>query len=142
MPDCKTVGFFKISKEIGKAWRKSLTRAKRASNTRPQGVLGESKKNRLSPVSLPVFSLVADLLFDCSHVLEYAKIPTVLQSISMLSLRIVNRFRFFHPKYRNENRSCKKRQQKGYSVTSGPKCGRRYFWLFSIAYEQLWICMQ
>ena len=28
--DCKTVGFFlKISKEIGKAWRKSLTRAKR-----------------------------------------------------------------------------------------------------------------
>ena len=30
--DCKTVGFFlKISQEIGKAWRKSLTRAKRAS---------------------------------------------------------------------------------------------------------------
>ena len=36
MLDCKTVGFFlKISKEIGKAWRKSLTRAKRASLTRP-----------------------------------------------------------------------------------------------------------
>ena len=34
--DCKTVGFFlKISKEIGKAWHKSLTRAKRASFTRP-----------------------------------------------------------------------------------------------------------
>ena len=34
--DCKTVGFFrKISKEIGKAWRKSLTRAKHASLTRP-----------------------------------------------------------------------------------------------------------
>ena len=34
--DCKTVGFFlKISKEIGKGWRKSLTRAKRASLTRP-----------------------------------------------------------------------------------------------------------
>ena len=32
--DCKTVGFFlKISKEIGKAWRKSRTRAKRASLT-------------------------------------------------------------------------------------------------------------
>ena len=32
--DCKTVGFFlKISKEIGKAWRESLTRAKRASLT-------------------------------------------------------------------------------------------------------------
>ena len=36
MLDCKTVGFFlKISKEIGKAWRKSLMRAKRASLTRP-----------------------------------------------------------------------------------------------------------
>ena len=34
--DCKTVFFFlKISKEIGKAWRKSLTHAKRASRTRP-----------------------------------------------------------------------------------------------------------
>ena len=34
--DCKTVGFFlKISKEIGKAWGKTLTRAKRASLTRP-----------------------------------------------------------------------------------------------------------
>ena len=35
--DCETVGFFflKISKEIGKAWRKSLSRAKRASFTRP-----------------------------------------------------------------------------------------------------------
>ena len=35
--------FLKISKEIGKAWRKSLTRAKHASLTRPTG---------LSPVSL------------------------------------------------------------------------------------------
>ena len=53
--DCKTVGFFlKISKEIGKAWRKSITRAKRES--------------LLSPVSLSVFSLVPDLLFDCSRV--------------------------------------------------------------------------
>ena len=67
--DCKTVGFFlQISKEIGKAWRKSLTRAKRASLT------------RLSPVSLSVFSVVPDLLFDCSRLLEYAKIRTVLQS--------------------------------------------------------------
>ena len=34
--DCKTVGFFlKISKEIGKAWGKTLTRAKLASLTRP-----------------------------------------------------------------------------------------------------------
>ena len=65
-------------------------RAKRASSRREQ-------KNRLYPVLLSVFSLVADLLFDCSRVLEYAKIATVLQSITMLSLRIVNRFRFFIP---------------------------------------------
>ena len=66
--DCKTVGsFLKISKEIGKAWRKSLTDAK-----------------HLSPVSLSVFRLVPDLLFDCSRVLEYAKIRTVLQSSILL----------------------------------------------------------
>jgi len=54
----QTVSFFlKISKEIGKVWRK-----------------------RLSPVSLSVFSLIPDLLFDCSCVLEDAKIRTVLQS--------------------------------------------------------------
>ena len=35
---------------------------------------------RLSRVSLSVFSLVPDLLFDCSRVLEYAKTRTVLQS--------------------------------------------------------------
>ena len=29
---------------------------------------------------ISVFSLVPDLLFDCSRVLEYAKIRTVLQS--------------------------------------------------------------
>ena len=46
--------FLKISKEIGKAWRKSRTRA---SLTRQ------------------------DLLFDRSRVLEYAKIRTVLQSM-------------------------------------------------------------
>ena len=71
--DCKTVGFFlKISKEIGKAWRKSFTRAKRV--------------RRLSPVSLFVFTLVPDLLFDCSRVLEYAKIRTVLQSSVYITL--------------------------------------------------------
>ena len=37
----------------------------------------------LSPVSLSVFSLIPDLLFDCSRVLEYAKIRTVLQSTYM-----------------------------------------------------------
>ena len=78
--DWKTVRFFlKISKEIGKAWLKNLTRAKRASLTRPTGETKE-KKPRLSPVTLSVFSLIPDLLFDCSRVLEYAKMRTVLQS--------------------------------------------------------------
>ena len=35
------------------------------------------RKTRLSPVSLSVFSLVPDLLLDCSRILEYAKIQTV-----------------------------------------------------------------
>ena len=75
--DYKTVGFFlKISKEIGKAWRKSLTRAKRASRA-----CEAREKKPLSPVSRSVFSLVPDFLFDCSRLLEYAKIRTVLQSL-------------------------------------------------------------
>ena len=70
--DCKTVGFFlKISKETGKAWRKSLTRAKRASLTRPS-------VGSVSPQSRCLFSAS----FDCSRVLEYAKIRTVLRSIN------------------------------------------------------------
>ena len=69
--DCKTVSLFrKISQDIGKAWRKSLTRAKRV----------RREKKSLSPVSLSVFILVPDLLFDCSRLLEYAKIRTFLQS--------------------------------------------------------------
>ena len=71
--DCKTVGFFsrKISKEIGKAWHKSLICARARVY-----IFSVSP-----PVSLSVFSLVPDLLFDCSRVLEYAKIQTVSQSI-------------------------------------------------------------
>ena len=77
--DCKTVGvFLRISKEICKTWRKNLTRAKRESLTRRAC---ESYFWRHSPVSLSFFSLVPDLLFDCSHVLEDAKIRSVLQSI-------------------------------------------------------------
>ena len=44
---------------------------------------------RLSPVSLSVFSLVRDLLFDCSRVLEYAKIRTVLQSNCLLFIYFI-----------------------------------------------------
>ena len=46
---------------------KSLTRAKRIFSVSPQ-------------VSLSVFSLVPDLLFDYSRVLEYVKTRIVLQS--------------------------------------------------------------
>ena len=43
--DCQTVGFFlKISKEIGKAWRKSLTRAKRAASHALRACEGREKK--------------------------------------------------------------------------------------------------
>ena len=42
--------------------------------------LTRAKLASLTPVSLSVFSLFPDLLFDCSRVLEYAKIRTVLQS--------------------------------------------------------------
>ena len=47
--DCKTVGFFflKISKEIGKAWRKSLTRAKPARALHARSL---TRRTRLSPV--------------------------------------------------------------------------------------------
>ena len=42
--DCKTVDFFlKISKEIGKARRKSLTRAKRACEAREKSVSRQSR---------------------------------------------------------------------------------------------------
>ena len=50
--DCKTVGFFlKISKEIEKAWRNSLTRASRASLT-PVGRVRREKKILASLSSL------------------------------------------------------------------------------------------
>ena len=58
--DCKTVVFFlKISKEIGKAWRKSARE--------PHTPVGRVRREKAS--------------FDCSRILEYAKIRTVLQSI-------------------------------------------------------------
>ena len=67
--DCKTVVFIlKISKEIGKVWFKSLTCAK--------GEKAREKKTdcqRLSPVSLSVFSLVPDLFFDLRAYLNKQK---------------------------------------------------------------------
>ena len=48
-------------------------------------VWGEREK--IFSVSLSVFSLVQHLLFDCSRVLEYAKIRTVLQSNSIPYVR-------------------------------------------------------
>ena len=77
----KSIKFFlKISKEIGKAWRKSLEREARERKAR---------EKRLSPLSLSVFNLVPDLSFDCSRVLEYAKIRTVLHSSRIASSSIL-----------------------------------------------------
>ena len=42
----------------------------------PVGSARREKKKRLSTVSFTAFSLVPDFLFDCSRVLEYAKIRT------------------------------------------------------------------
>ena len=58
--------------------QESYAREAREPHT-PYGRVRREKK-KLSPVSLSVFSLIPDLLFDCSRVLEYAKIRTVLQS--------------------------------------------------------------
>ena len=62
--------FLKISKEIGKALGKTLSREAREPRTPYERVRRET-----------VFSLVPDILFDCPRVFEYAKKQTVLQSI-------------------------------------------------------------
>ena len=68
-----------FSKSVKKSVKRAVRvlRAKRAS-----GRVRQEIKNVSPQVSLSVLSLVPDLLFDCSHVLEYAKIRTVLQSIA------------------------------------------------------------
>ena len=58
---------FLFSKSDKRNLRISHARRARASHAR-------------TPVSLSVFSFTPDLLFDCSRVLEYAKIQTVLES--------------------------------------------------------------
>ena len=83
--DCKKVEFFlkSIKKKVKCGVRVLCARSSRASHARRAC---EAREKRLSPVSLTVFSLVPDLLFDCSRVLEYAKIRTVLQSRKNSSL--------------------------------------------------------
>ena len=56
--DCKTVGFFSksVKKSVKRAVRVLLANLRRPCEAR--------EKKRLSPVSLSVFSLVPDLLFD------------------------------------------------------------------------------
>ena len=62
--------------------KKSVKRAVRASDARRAC----EARERLSLVSLSVFSLVPDLLIDCSRVLEHAKTRTVLQSSKLNEL--------------------------------------------------------
>ena len=81
--DFKTVGFLKISKEIGKAWSKSLTRVKR------------EKKVFLKYLPSLTLCFQPRSLFDCSHVLENAKIWTVLQSMKDTSRFEGNKINFF-----------------------------------------------
>ena len=58
MLDCKTVGFFlKISKEIYRAWRKSLPRLKRASLTRPTPLSVSPQSRSLFSASFQTFCL-------------------------------------------------------------------------------------
>ena len=79
--DCKTVGFFSKSVKKSVKCGVRVLRARSAQASHARRACEEREKKRLSPVSLSVFSLVPDILFDCSRELEYAKIRTVLQSI-------------------------------------------------------------
>ena len=63
--DCKTVVFLP-SKSVKKSVKRDVRVYARGAR---------------EPHTPSVFSLISDLLFDCSHVLEQAKIRTVLQSI-------------------------------------------------------------
>ena len=70
--DCKTVVFFFFAKSVKKSVKRTV-RVLRARSARASFSVSPQ-------VSLSVFSLAPDLLFDCSRVHEYAKIRTVLQS--------------------------------------------------------------
>ena len=77
----QSVSFFL---KISKAWLKSPTRAKRASLSSPVGRV--RRIFSVSPVSLSIFRIVLDRLFEYQRVPEYAKIRTVLQSKYFTSL--------------------------------------------------------
>ena len=53
---------------FSKSVKKSVKRGVRVLSAK------RAREKRLSPVSLSVFNLVPDLSFDCSRVLQYAKI--------------------------------------------------------------------
>ena len=80
-----------MKKSIKRCVRVLRARSAGASHARRACEAREKKPIFLAslPVSVSVFSLVPDLFFDCSRLLEYAKIRTVLQS----------RFRFVHSLY-------------------------------------------
>jgi len=77
---------FFLSKSVKKSVKHGVrvlrARSVRASQARIGRVRREKKNLFLASISSLAlgFSLVPDLLFDCLHVLEYAKIRTVLQS--------------------------------------------------------------
>ena len=75
--DCKTVSFFlKISKEIGKAWRKSLTRAKRE----PHTPVGRVRREKNKPtVRFPYNEFVPTREFKT--VVELSKICSQLRPL-------------------------------------------------------------
>ena len=58
---------------IARGWEKRVIRTNITYAKRTVSIFS------VSPQSRSLFSVVADLLFDCSRVLEYAKIRTVLQ---------------------------------------------------------------
>ena len=70
-----------IPKSKSKSVKKSVKRGVRVLRVSHALEAREKKLLASLPFSLTVFSLVPDLSFDSSRVLEYAKILTVLQSI-------------------------------------------------------------
>ena len=73
-------GFFSksVKKSVKRGVRVLRARSSRASHARRACEF---------PVSLSVFSLVPDLLSDCSRVLEHATVRTVLQTTTKLLSR-------------------------------------------------------